>query len=733
MTEGPNLFPDYPVAMLDRDGDAAGKLTVMTAGIVKAGTLVEHHLDRAASGDSLQGLNVPVKGDFGTGKTHLLTYAGHRFRSGAAEHGLTPSVVSVGAMETAPFEWYRSVIGPQIAALDLERLAVELFAEAAKAVARRAPLTAAAVPELESNPATARTLVERELLNPTAVEIELMDALEKIAPDVKPDVRRAIAGLVWAPRQSVRWLEGQALSEREVAATGLPVALATDELVADAIVALAASHARLRRPFLLLVDELEHFTRFDEDSGGKRNITWLKRLLARLASTGALVFIAGHSSAWGGQRDYFDRFSPNATIELETLSGEQVMEIAERHAGVRGSFTTENADLVAEVAEGNMRRVLTILHELHERSRGFETAVSASAIVESAAASGRRVDPEQAVEHLAASLSELGLHVQRKAGIAGIAFDLVAYEDARLAAVVEVKHALFGQKQQEQAQRFIEKLRVLNRDAPGCVGVFVSEGALDAGLLQMDLSAARMLWFDLTHPEFLEDVRNSLDQVLRAKPPSAVEGASAAERDAALSELVSEIQTLKDAQASIYDQLRDRLSTPAGPGATELEFRAPAREDTRDAQRAVYEDVSRQPSLAHRLGLLFGRRIVLAIGLFTFGVAMLVLASTLAEAIANTPSAYVLSRVVFFFAGAFGVVFALTLAAREYVVLDRFYSFKRERLRDVYVRDLPLEALIDTNAIFEEAINRYPTYYARRWASERLADQGLLLRLDEEP
>ena len=50
--------------------------------------------------------------------------------------------------------------------------------------------------------------------------------------------------------------------------------------------------------------------------------------------------------------------------------------------------------------------------------------------------------------------------------------------------IAAVKHASFGRKQQEQVQRFADQLRVVSRSSAGCIGLFVSEAALDEGLLE---------------------------------------------------------------------------------------------------------------------------------------------------------------------------------------------------------------------------------------------------------
>lgn len=726
-----NPFPNYPVAGLDAGEDDELRLTVRTPGILRAEELVTEYV-RGFGEDMLpRGLNASVRGEFGSGKTHLLSYVAGYARGECRGRDLEPAVLSASAMEASPVDWYRAAVGPQLAALDLERLVFDLYVEAAKVVAGGAPLTAGAVAHIEEDPLEVRTLIRRDLLNATSVEREMLSMLDRALPEVAPEIRTALEGLLSESKPCIRWLEGRDLSERESSVTGLPRALDSDRLAADAIVAIAAVHSHLGRPFLLLVDELEHFVRFDEGSGRKADVTWLKRLLERLEGCAAATFVAGHSTAWEGHPDYLDRFTPEATVLLEPLSAEQVMEMVDRLSGDRGSFGPETGQAVADAAAGSIRGAISILYRLYEESEGFAGPLDAGAVAAAAdAATDRRRDPEQALWRLSSMLASLGLLTAHDTEAAGAPFDLVAYADGNPAVVVEVRHALFGKQQQEQAQRFVDKLRLVNREAPSCLGVFVAEGSLDSGLSAIDASAARVFWFDLTSDRFVEEAREALAPVLEEEGEAPLAPQSAAGREDALTGVVDEIQAVKQTQAPAYEELEERLSQ-AAPQASELSFRPPAKDETHDLRRAIFEDLSKRPTAIQRLSLIPGSILLSALLLLVLGIGAIVQATTLAEAIATSPQDYNTLQVVFFLGGAVAIVVALYGLIRQFLLQDRFYAFKEERLRDIYVLERPLESLIDLNREFDQALDRRGPRYAMLEAADMISEERRRRRAKE--
>lgn len=679
MTSAPNLFPDYPVARL---GQGHQVPTVMTVSIEQVKGLVADFLDSKFSASSSRGLNIPVRGEFGTGKTHLLAFASEQFAAGAADHHASACVITAAGLEAGADSWYRLAIGPQLVAAAHDML-LTLFAEAAKSVAMQAPLTSRAVSQIEENPRSARMLVQRELLSPSSVDVGFIDLLERTfgeaSVEIALEVRRALVSTVWRPTISQRWLGGGELSELQQMEAGLPATLATDDLASDAIVAVAAVAKRLGVPLALVLDELEHVVRFDQTTQSKRNITWLKRLLERLVRCGALVLVAGQSAAWQGQPDFLDRFSPGVDIELLPLAGREVMEIVETIQGDAGAFNLQNAERVAELSEGNIRRILGTLRSLFSRTSGFSSEVTEEDIDAAAAALARRVDPERALADLARMLrADFGLRVEQSAAVAGkLSFDLIAYRDMAPLVVVELKDAPFGQKQQDQVQRFIDKMRALAPSASDCIGCFLSASPLDESLQEaVTRSDAPIVLVDLTEPGFLEQLRGSLEDHLRGVGEASASGGSESqESDTNLEHLATEIQTLKDDQATFYTDLQERL---ARGGDTNVTFQPAATEELQDVRRRLYEEFSAPPRRARWLSqLVEPRTFPVYLGL-ALGVALIILSGPFASSIANERtfgSIYSSWRAVFLIVGFLMILTTFFGIARLYVLVDRFYSF----------------------------------------------------------
>src|SRR5262249_11497434 len=145
--------------------------------------------------------------------------------------------------------------------------------------------------------------------------------------EASENVRRALAGTVWADTAApaLKWLAGEPLSEREGNLLRVSKDLSADEDAAGLLLALAAVLRLLETPFVLMIDELEHLTRYDQSQRGQRNITWLKRLLEGLAAHQALTFVSGHWSAWETQKDFLARFNGLRPIQLVKLTSADVL------------------------------------------------------------------------------------------------------------------------------------------------------------------------------------------------------------------------------------------------------------------------------------------------------------------------------------------------------------------------------------------------------------------------
>lgn len=149
MTARANPFPEYPVSRLDEPLAPGSAHTARTGPIARERQIIDRWLrEREARPGGPAPLIVAVRGDYGSGKTHLLLDAMVNLDTGLGERN-RPSLLPVAAIAGRPLDWYRAVIGPRLADLPLGELVIGLYARAGQEVADRATLTETAVGQLE--------------------------------------------------------------------------------------------------------------------------------------------------------------------------------------------------------------------------------------------------------------------------------------------------------------------------------------------------------------------------------------------------------------------------------------------------------------------------------------------------------------------------------------------------------------------------------------------------------
>jgi hypothetical protein len=564
-----NPFPDYPVVLLKTEAQAIERQTVVTDAIAKERTIVagyeQQWLQRKTEKENglepddrekIEPVIVAVRGDYGTGKTHLLLDAAAHIQT-----ALTPAyettLIRVACLETDPLSWFRLNIGPELRPPDplsgptnqvgfIERVMLELYAVAGQVVAGKTNLTKTAVEELEQNPGLIRALIRENLLSVSAVDQQFNELLAALNPNANENIRRALIAAVWGDASALRWLAGGQLNDDERAPLRLPARLSNEAEVAQLLITLAAIHQRLETPFVFIIDELEHLARYDQsrpESHG--NLNWLKRLLEGLASQKALVFVSGHWSGWEAQPDYLQRFTQLRPIELVKLRAEDVLKVVRArvpHLGVTavGSSSSVNdepfgmiqAEAIAESSGGNIRRVLSLCRVLFRKSNAFRSPLLPQEIKQVAVELGQRISKEDAVVRLHEILERENLTVRAPATTSsGVTFDLVGYQGNKIRIIVDVMHAVHQTDLHDQARVFIDRLQEVHRTESDVIGCFIANGNVDDDLLQI-LNASRpfkLLWYDLASSDVLRHVADDLRVQLRGSNAQAAPDASAAQ------------------------------------------------------------------------------------------------------------------------------------------------------------------------------------------------------------
>src|SRR5689334_17323663 len=133
----PNPFPDFPVAQLRPGRQADDIVTVLTPAIDRSRDIVRDYLGISADQGG-QSFVIPVRGDYGTGKTHLLRDVAMALRDVPERE---PGVAAASFLEVDPLTWYRNALGPALTQLPLRDLVLAVYSAAAKQVAGQAGLT----------------------------------------------------------------------------------------------------------------------------------------------------------------------------------------------------------------------------------------------------------------------------------------------------------------------------------------------------------------------------------------------------------------------------------------------------------------------------------------------------------------------------------------------------------------------------------------------------------------
>jgi hypothetical protein len=712
MTVAVNPFPDYPVSRLDEDPDGTTIRTAVTDSIRQ-----ERHLIGNWLGSRSTPLIVAVRGDYGSGKTHLLLDA---MKTLGKEIGpeQPPSFLRVATVAASPLAWYRAAIGPRLAGLPLEELIIRLYARAGQAVAARAELTDLASERLERDPAWIGKAVSDNLISSTAVEEVFQSSLREAMPDAPGDVMLALTLLRSGTTAdlAMKWLSGQELAEDPARLVKLPRSIDSSEGALQVLLAVAALHRALSRTFALFVDEAEHFLR-DDNEGGGQNATTLKRLLEGLAQRGAVVFVAGHWSAWDGLPDYLDRFSPPKPIDLVRLTADDVPKVIAAHTVAAMELGKEQAALIADLSGGNMRTTISLLRELFEVSAGFQQDLTLDEIAQTAESLRRRPTPQTVLLEVLELLELLGFSVEHDEPIEvgpdepGIPFDLVAFRSGQPRVLVELRHPSHELAQADQVKRLAERMRDVNKKYPGAIGCFLSETRVDQAMRDAIPagSAQRVLLNDVTQPDFMSDLSSQLTPLLRATDAPAPQQ----ELDRSSLRTIRQISQLRSDQEQELDRILPEQAPPlAGKvsAARESSLSTP-RSDYRDKLGVTYEELTRPTPLTSRLAHVW--RPLTLVYLLIAGAGLFGTIFTAAQGemfISYNLNPNVLDSLQYLVSFAL-IVTGLFMIIRDVIRVERFYEFRNSTLRSIYLRTENPEELITVNdelqKVFEVAGPRW--------------------------
>lgn len=756
-----NPFPDYPVTRL-MDSREAGPATVLTPGVRAGRELVDKFvsgLHQVPQGAQTGAALCAVRGDYGTGKTFLLNDVA-AYLCQTCGTTSPPTILRATCIETDPLSWFKSKVGQRLDELPLGEIALRLYGRAGAVVAGRTALTDSAVALLQADPTRIRDLIRSNQLSVDEVGREFQKQLDVVCKDYDETVRRVLARLVASEteRTARQWISGAALSARDAELLGVPTEIDSADRVSSLIGAIAAMHRAVGRPFVLLVDELEHFARHDIAQRSWSNVTWLKRLLEHLGDAGALALVAGHWDAWKTTADYLDRFPQHSPIDLVKLKANDVAEIVERFLGARPvHFGEQQCRAIATATGGNMRRVMSLCNLLFRQTDGFALPLTEAAIQAAWLSVAQRIPQDQALEETASLLDKRGFETSTESLFGNLHFDLVARRADGRVILLEAKHADTQGAHYDAARRFIDKLDQVTRDNPKSIGMFLVNGSVDDELLRVLRSGGRtnVRWFDLTARDVLSRIETeiaSLDGVMLSPTRSSAElhQAGLATTAAALPTAVlvpatapiaapadAQLAALQQATANLERRLRE-LDARRGREVQELQERlsrasqvnserhgSPREESiqqetdvSRERARARYEALLEQPSIHNKLRY-FGPALTIGVAYVTCGLLALLFDERIFSALSVQMDPRLMQSLMIIF-GVMTAFAGVWLIWRRYAFVAEYFETTRRTIRDLYLRDVPISELERVSAIFRRSIESEGVGNARREALKKL-------------
>jgi hypothetical protein len=745
-----NPFPDYAVTRLTARQDT-NVVTIVTPPIAMGRELVKKYVAGVSAPLKAGQTNAAlcaVRGDYGTGKTHLLNDVASQIAA-ACISPASPSILRLTCIETDPLSWFRTKVGQRLDELPLDEKALRLYGYAGIIVASKTKLTEAAADLLQEDPTRIRNLIRDNKLSVDEVGREFENQLAIICKEYDQTVCRVLSRLVSSETEGAarKWISGATLTSRDAELLGVPASIESADMASSVLGAIAAMHKALGHPFVMLVDEFEHFTRYDVAHNSWGNVTWLKRLLEELGNAGALALVAGHWTAWKTTNDYLDRFPQYAPIDLVKLEPIEIIEIVKRLLGaLPKGFGEAHAQVIATVTDGNMRRVMSLCNLLFRQTDGFSTQLEEKQIHEAWTCVAQRIPQQQALEQIAALLEPLGFEVNLDTSFHAIPFDLVAEKGSGGTILIQAKHSITPADHYDAARKFIDKLQKVENSAPHTVGMFLSNGSIDDELLGIlrNSRIPNLRWFDLTTRDIMERITAEIS-AFGGDPASAARiivqpgpdraGFTPTFADVAMSDgTEAESPMLKALKVELEQKLREldkRRSQEAQELKARLENQAKetpsprydsVRSETEvspERARASYEAMLEVPPLNKKVRYL-GTPLMHGVLGVVFGLTVMIEGDHIAEVMAFNQQSYLMLKLMFLLWGILFPIVSISLVWRRYSRVSDYLEFSRQTIQDLYLRDVPIRYLSSVNTALRWGIDRYGIYRAREAVIEQL-------------
>ena len=720
-----NPFPSYPVMKL---GDRSTNLVLHTGEteqVVRVRRIVTEYASTwsrsSPVADKEKSLFIPVQGDFGSGKTHLVKYATALLAKELEAVDAIPRIVVAPTTEVDCWSWYRTVLGPALVEqIDPPELLTRVLAKAAVDVAKRASLTEGLTASLEATPTSVFDFLSKDKLNVTEVLERFEGVVRNLCRDAGDAVTHAFMALPWSEtrQRALQFLKGATLGAEELASLKLVDPLASEDDATRVIVGLASVCAFLRSPFVMAIDEFEHLARYDA-ARSARNATWTKRLLENLADYGPFVLISGHWSAWKQKEDFGHRFSRQEVVRLVNIGYDDVLKIVDVRVPTRHNFGVSQAQAVARLTGGRMRHVMGLLASAFRASDEFKEQLSDDDLRRIADDLGQRITLDTAKIEIHAIFERMRLTVSVDPEMTrGIPFTIAGLMGQKPRVVAKLRHVSRETDYIDQTHEFRVQVDRLREEFPDVVGLLLADGNVDRDYMTGlgKRSGDGLLYYDLRDTDVLASIEADLQRELIPAPRRVASPTSSGD------DLDAIEQHRKQEQAATMHRIQ------IVSGASSSPRHAAVLDVVEDSKRRfdTYRELSERPGAFRRISLLPPPTLAIS-GIL---IALLILAIALrTEDLESLGRGTEITYPMYmgFMALRYAILgIAPLLVAfvlwRSLSRIDRFTAFSTRVLRELYVREVPEQELVRASNILQNALDSYGPYRALHEARRQLRE-----------
>ncbi len=427
----------------------------------------------------LPGMAMGIRGEYGSGKTHLVLQLIEHFNEANSPQFKT---IYSKAEFTDVRDFYIKQFARKIEYDDLRDVFAMHVAKrmrmkgSAESSTGPKTLTQIAIDEVRTllldNPQGVLNLLEEDLLPGGNLSDEVNAEVKGSAKGVATDFFRAYAKLIdpILARIALRWIQGEVLTIGEMKDIGLQTnSISSPDDAREALRFLLAAFKRADYGIMFCLEEFERPVLRGTVVEKQASFGLLKDLAEIFKGTGHALIVSGVSEAWDNlPSDVLDRIKRTDTIQV-SFTEPEARGVLNAYAltvnqSVDEMFGPEALSLLFDVSKLNARRLLSLSHHAYEAADGKIAKEHVEKATNRVLSDPTRLDNlEKKIESIAISQ---GLTVGRRGELDGSLYDFLLGDLEDPFMVIEIKKSIFKLGEIEAARTIAASSEVLKRNHP---------------------------------------------------------------------------------------------------------------------------------------------------------------------------------------------------------------------------------------------------------------------------